>query len=89
MMPGMADSSAAAEATITESPTAVTWRPEIFGDRLERHSAAGLAAGEAVVLSPDGWVGWADWEAVPIRWPSATCRKSPAGAAGAGGRATP
>jgi hypothetical protein len=48
-MPGRAASSAAAEATMTESPTAVTCRPDTFGGRAAAfgHAGAGDAAGPA------------------------------------------
>jgi hypothetical protein len=96
-MAGIAASSAVAEATMTESPMAVTCRPDTFGSRaaVVRHANAGdLAAetGPGDAGPGDAAAGVAPavaWDAALIRWPSATWRSSPDGAADAGGRATP
>src|ERR1700744_3379259 len=54
-------------------------------------AAVGVEVGPAVVAGPVGAVCATgdDCDAALTRWPSATWRSSPAGAAGAGGRATP
>jgi hypothetical protein len=106
-MAGIAASSAVAEATMTESPMAVTCRPDTFGSRaaVVRHANAGdlaaetgpgdagpgdAGAGDAGAGDAAGGVAPAvAWDAALIRWPSATWRSSPDGAADAGGRATP
>ncbi len=68
-MPGMAASSAVAEATMTESPMAVTWPPGTSGSRPVRHRAAGFPAGTGAGLA---WAGEAVWEAALTRSPFAT-----------------
>src|SRR5271170_5177306 len=98
-MAGIAASSAVAEATMTESPMAVTCRPDTFGSRaaVVRHANAGAGdlgadAGAGDLSAGDVAAGVAmaeAWDAALIRWPSATWRSSPDGAADAGGRATP
>src|ERR1700683_1566350 len=78
-MPGMAAWRAAAEATSTESPTAVTCQPETAAGCVRVwHAEIGAAFGGGLV-----------WEAALICWPWVTWRSRPAGATDAGGCAMP
>jgi hypothetical protein len=59
---------------MTESPTAVTCRPETFagGGSLAPHDAEGVGdAGDSETIGA-GFAGWVAWDAAVIRWPWAT-----------------
>jgi hypothetical protein len=76
---------------MTESPTAVTCRPETFGGgaAAELQDAEGVGDAADSETTGAGFAGWVAWDAAVIRWPSATCRSSPDGAAAADDLAMP